>query len=956
MTPPPEASAASVSEPAGPAPSVAPPRPDEITPAPGELIRPAVEIFDRQAVAAEFAERTADTDDAREIRTALVEVLRVALDRGRAAIAEAFTARPLESRPTVAAYTYLTDCIIQTALHVATTRLHPCPNPTEGQQIALLALGGYGRAQMAPYSDVDLLFLIPWKKSGWTESLVESMLYVLWDLHLKVGHATRSVRDCLRMGAEDMTVRTSLLEYRFLGGHQPLADELSRRLWSELFARTGREFVEAKLAERAQRHSKHGARYVVEPDVKEGKGGLRDLQTLYWIAKYVHGVRDPAGLVAEGTFTEDEFRRFARAEAFLLAVRCHLHLIAGRAQDQLTFDMQVEVARSMGYEDTSGRPAVEHFMQDYFRHATRVGELTRIVLVAIEERHGRKAPPLATFLRRRPRVKPPFGVLRGRLTVKDEAAFLADNINMLRIFDEGLRSGLMLHPAAMRLIAANLDRIDDELRARPEANRIFLGMLLRRGNPERALRRMNELGALAAFLPEFAPVVAMMQFNMYHHFTVDEHTIQCISHLAKIERGELEEELPVASAILRKGETNRRVLYVALLLHDIGKGRAEDHSVLGARIARRVCPRLGLKPEECEVVEWLVRHHLLMSDMAQKRDLSDPRTVRDFARAVKTVRRLDLLTVLTVCDIRGVGPGVWNNWKAQLLRSLHQMTTSALETGLEEVNREAREAEAKRRLREALDDWPRAELRTETQRHYGPYWQGLPTAAHVVFARLLRGIGERRHRHGPDGRRGTRRDPRLLRHGRPSGHLLAPGRGAGAVGRQRGRRAHLHHQGRLRDRLLLGPGRRRPPLRRRAPAAAAPAHPQDARGRGRGARRAGAEGQDPQARACLQRAHLGHLRQRGVGHLHHRRGRHPRPPGPALRPDPHPGRRQRPDLQRGHRHLRRAGGRQLLRQGHVRAEAALGKPQADAREAPARGGRGRRQARPRLIPAAADPC
>ena len=211
------------------------------------------------------------------------------------------------------------------------------------------------------------------------------------------------------------------------------------------------------------------------------------------------------------------------------------------------------------------------------------------------------------------------------------------------------------------------------MRTSPEANRIFIDLLLKRGNPERALRRMNELGVLAAFVPEFAPVVAMMQFNMYHSYTVDEHTIQCISTLAQIERGELVEELPVASGILKRG-VNRKVLYAALFLHDIGKGRPEDHSVLGAQIARKVARRFGLKQDEVETVEWLVRYHLLMSDMAQKRDISEPRTVRDFAKAVKTQKRLDLLTVVTVCDIRGVGPDVWNNWKAQLIRALYRQT------------------------------------------------------------------------------------------------------------------------------------------------------------------------------------------------------------------------------------------------------------------------------------------
>ena len=284
---------------------------------------------------------------------------------------------------------------------------------------------------------------------------------------------------------------------------------------------------------------------------------------------------------------------------------------------------------------------------------------------------------------------------------------------MLRIFEEALRTGMLIHPDAMRLIKANLHLIDDEMRETPEAQRIFFDLLLRHGNPERALRRMNELGVLSAFIPEFEPVVAMMQFNMYHSYTVDEHIIQCVRNLAQIEKSELEEDLPVASSILKRG-VNRKVLYTALLLHDIGKGRAEDHSILGARMARKIAPRLGLSRTEVDTVEWLVRYHLLMSDMAQKRDIADPRTVRDFAKAVQTVKRLDLLCVLTVCDIRGVGPNTWNNWKAVLIRALYRQTKRALETGLEDLNRENRGAEAKKALRAALSDWPRKDLQTET--------------------------------------------------------------------------------------------------------------------------------------------------------------------------------------------------------------------------------------------------
>jgi [protein-PII] uridylyltransferase len=288
-------------------------------------------------------------------------------------------------------------------------------------------------------------------------------------------------------------------------------------------------------------------------------------------------------------------------------------------------------------------------------------------------------------------------------------------------------------------VTNNLSLIDERFRNDPAAQKLFLDLLLRHGSPERALRRMNELGVLSAFIPEFEPIRAMMQFNMYHHYTVDEHIIQCISHLARIERHELIEELPVSTSILKEG-INRRVLYVALLLHDIGKGRSEDHSILGARIARKVAPRLGLTRREAETVEWLVRHHLLMSDTAQKRDITEPRTVRDFAKAVQTRERLDLLLLLTICDIRGVGPGTWNNWKASLFRALYRETRRVLEDGMEAITREQRGADAKRALREALRDWDAKDLKQETSRHYPPYWQGLHVSTHVVFARLLRDL------------------------------------------------------------------------------------------------------------------------------------------------------------------------------------------------------------------------
>ncbi len=701
---------------------------------------PGHPVYDTDRFVAGLGVALRDLTDPREKRQLVVQALIQARREAAAAIDIAFEAQPRAARDTVRARARLADATIRAAFSLATTALHPLPNPTASERLTVLAVGGYGRMELAPFSDIDLLFLIPWKITPWAESVIESMLYILWDLKLKVGHASRTVKDCLRLGREDYTIRTALLEHRFLIGDDKLALELRHRLRADLFRSTGPDFIEAKLAERAERHKRQGGqRYVLEPNVKEGKGGLRDLQTLYWIGKYIHGVNEAADLVAEGVFRREEYENFAAAEDFLWAVRCHLHHVAGRAVEKLSFDMQVEVAARMGYQDTAGRRAVEHFMQDYFRHATRVGELTRVFLTAMEARHLKREATLVGLLRRRRKVPGGFRLDRGRLAITDPETFLKDKLNLLRLFEEALRSGVLIHPDAMRLVTANLDLIDDEMREDREAVRIFLDLMLKHGNPERALRRMNELGVLAAFLPEFEPIVAMMQFNVYHHYTVDEHTIQTISTLAQIEREELIEELPLSSSILKEG-VNRKVLYVALLLHDIGKGRPEDHAILGAQIARRVCPRLGLTAEECETVEWLVRYHLFMSDMAQKRDIADPRTVRDFAKVVKTKKRLDLLTVLTVCDIRGVGPNTWNNWKAMLLRRLHADTTEALEAGLESLNRENRTDEAKRALRDALVDWDAKDLRREMARHYDPYWQGLSTAAHRIFAALLKDI------------------------------------------------------------------------------------------------------------------------------------------------------------------------------------------------------------------------
>ncbi len=698
-----------------------------------DLICKSSQIFDQSKINDFFNLKVGE-------RGKLVSLLKELKSEGFDRISFELRKNPLKARKAISSYAFLTDCLVTSAWKFATEIQFPSHNPTEAEKLSIISVGGYGRREMAPFSDVDLLFLTPYKMTPWSENVIETVLYLLWDLKLKVGHSSRSIKDCLRLGSDDYTIRTAMLEHRFVCGDINLASQLNEKLWKNLFSGTAKDFISAKLIERENRHEKHGQRYMVEPNVKEGKGGLRDLQSLYWIAKYVYQTQNIGDLVDLNVFRSDEYLQFEQAEEFLWAVRCQMHHLADRAIEQLSFDLQVEVASAMGYHDSRDQRAVEIFMQDYFRHATRVGDLTRIFLTSLEAVHAKDEPLLERIFKRKPKIDNDYIVIHNRLAIRSEKEFLTNPINLLKLFSEALRTGLLIHPNAMRLVSANLAMVNNEFRASTEAQQIFLELLLKHGNPERALRRMNELGFLAKFIPEFEPIVAMMQFNMYHSYTVDEHTIQCLKTLAQIEKGELVEELPIASSILKDG-VNRKVIYIALLLHDIGKGRSDDHSILGAKIAKQVSPRLGLNKQETETVEWLVRYHLLMSDMAQKRDISDPRTVRDFAKAVQSVKRLNLLTVLTVCDVRSVGPDTWNNWKATLIRQLYAETKAILEQGAEALNRENRMTEAKKALREKLSEWDNKDIKIETGRHYPPYWQGFQVDAQFAFAKLLRNLG-----------------------------------------------------------------------------------------------------------------------------------------------------------------------------------------------------------------------
>jgi len=681
--------------------------------------------------------------DAAALRTRLVPELKRYLDEGRAAAER----RLLESQDGLACARYLSvqmDDLVRVVHDAVVRHLYSADNPSLGERLAIVATGGYGRGTLAPGSDVDLLFLLPYKQTAWSESVVEAMLYVLWDLRLKVGHATRSVEDCIREAAADMTIRTSLLEARFLFGDRGLYDTLTERFDREIVATTAPDFVDAKLKERDARVAKAGAsRYLVEPNVKDGKGGLRDLNTLFWIAKYVYRVRSPEELVKAGLFTPDEFRLFARCEEFLWRVRCHLHFATGRAEERLTFDHQRVIAERIGFTGRSGLSAVERFMKAYFRIAKDVGDLTAIVCAELEARQAKRRPVLDRVLGRFRRRRggalsaEDFFIDNNRINVRDEDAFERDPVNLIRLFWLADRHNLPIHPDATRLATRSLSLIGPGLRNDPEANRLFLDILTSRNAPEVVLRLMNEAGVLGRFIPDFGRIVSMMQFNMYHHYTVDEHLIRSIGALTEIEAGHLGNEHPLANQIFGTIR-NRRALYVAVFLHDIAKGRPQDHSEAGAAIARKLGPRFGLSDAETDTVAWLIQHHLLMSNTAQSRDLSDPATIKSFAEVVQTMERLKLLLVLTIADIRAVGPGVWTGWKGQLLRTLYHETEVVLGGGAADIARSERVRLAQEQLRTELADWPQEVFEAYAARHSPAYWLKTDEARRTKQARFVK--------------------------------------------------------------------------------------------------------------------------------------------------------------------------------------------------------------------------
>jgi [protein-PII] uridylyltransferase len=675
-------------------------------------------------------------------RKRALDLIHAALFRGRM-IAQDRLEEGADGLDTAALLSAVMDEALSALYDFTVVHIFRAHNPTEAERMAVVAVGGYGRSVLAPSSDVDLLFVRNYKQTAWAESVIEYMLYALWDIGLKVGHSFRTIDECIKLSREDVTIRTSILDKRFLFGDRSVYDKLTDRFQKDVIAGRGAEFVAAKLQERHDRHAREGdSRYRVEPNVKDGKGGLRDLQTLFWLAKYIHGGLMLQQVLDNSAFTPADKAIFLREARFLWTVRCHLHFLTGRAEERLSFDLQPEMATRMGYTSRQNVTSVERFMKRYFLAAKEVGALTRILCAKLEvdekKRPGGR-PRLIPAAAAKPLKEHGFAIDGGRLSITDPEMFVSDTRKLMRLFWLANERQLDIHPEAMTAARRSLWALTRQARVDDDSRAMFLDIVTGKAHSNRILPLMNEAGVLGRFVPEFGRIVGQTQFNMYHHFTVDEHTLKAVETIHDIERG-LEKDLHPLSTELFPKIQHRRALYLAMLLHDTGKGKG-DQQIEGAKQARAAALRLGLAVDEAELVAWLVGNHLEMSDTAQRRDISDPQTIAKFTERVGNLERLRLLLILTVADIRAVGPGVWNGWKGQLLRDLYYATEAALRGGRTDEhgvrNQLAERAEAARRvLADRIGPTP------ELAAIEAAYWIGFsPEAQTRHAAALAKGAG-----------------------------------------------------------------------------------------------------------------------------------------------------------------------------------------------------------------------
>lgn len=547
----------------------------------------------------------------------------------------------------------------------------------DADTLVLLAVGGYGRAELLPGSDIDLMILLPSTESI-PEDKLASFLQFLWDIGLEVGHSVRTLQDCIEQSRQDITIATNLMESRRLYGAQDLYNELkilatSDTLW------TSRDFFEAKHKEQQKRHAKfHDTAYNLEPNIKEGPGGLRDIQMIGWVAKRHFNAETLHDLIAHNFLTEEEYNNLWQGQCFLWKIRYALHKTTGRREDRLLFDYQRSLAESLGYSG-EGNAAIEGLMKDYYRNAMILERLNDMLLQHFQEAILYQGEITnAHVLNRR------FHVVHGFLEATDKNTFTHHPFALLEIFllmaqhpeIKGVRA------STIRLIRSNLHLINDAFREDLSSRSLFMEIIRQPRGVTHELRRMNRYGVLAAYLPEFGHIVGQMQYDLFHAYTVDEHTLFVVRNIRRLTIDEFSKELPHCSEIIKR-IPKLELLIIAGIYHDIAKGRGGDHSSLGAIEATHFCQRHGLSRYDTELIAWLVRSHLLMSTTAQRRDISDPDVISEFAAQVEDPQRLNYLYLLTVSDIRATNAKLWTSWKGSLLQELYTSTTRALRRGLD---------------------------------------------------------------------------------------------------------------------------------------------------------------------------------------------------------------------------------------------------------------------------------
>ncbi len=623
-------------------------------------------------------------------------VFRQVLDRGTELLRERFTADE-DIEELVRDRARLVDIALRAAWKSHAGRY--------AGDLALIAVGGYGRGELHPCSDIDIMVLLPKSDSSDWQPDIERFLALLWDIGLEVGHSVRSIDDCQSESLADIGVATTLFEARLLAGPESLFAGMRRalapdRLWSS------QDFFEAKVKEQNDRHHRYfDTAYNLEPNVKSSPGGLRDLQTIGWVAKRHFGTETLDELVAHGFLTREELRKLKAGQKFLWKVRFGLHVLTGRREDRLLFDYQIKLAKLFGYEDASFTLAVEQLMQKYYRTVMDVSLLNEMLLQLFREASlTQSAAPLPINAR--------FQIRNDYLEVTNPEVFARHPSALLELFVL-LQQNPQLHGVraeTIRLIGTHVPLIDEEFRQNPRHHRLFMEILCAPVGVTHELRRMNLYGVLGRYIPAFGRVVGRMQYDLFHAYTVDAHTLFVVSNLRRFAIEKFNHEFPAMSQIMQS-LPRQELAYLAALFHDIAKGRGGDHSELGAVDAEAFCLEQGLGRYEARLVAWLVRNHLILSITAQKKDISDPEVIRDFAQRVGDQTHLDYLYVLTVADVRGTNPKLWNAWKARLFEEFYERTKRALRRGLETpVDQEELIRDTQASAREKMPELPRAQI------------------------------------------------------------------------------------------------------------------------------------------------------------------------------------------------------------------------------------------------------